>query len=112
PDAGDGLQQGGEGGGRVVGGGTGTADAAGHEDGAGQDRGRLGQQLVGVEAGHWLRDLVLPDAGQQGVERDLPGDVATVPALVVEVVRVPLTEDVVRPAVDRVAVVVGAHVQG
>ena len=53
----------------------------------------------------------LVHAVEQGVERDLADDVAAIAALVVDVVRVPFAEDVVGPAVDRMAVIVGPHVQ-
>src|SRR5207253_2107736 len=52
------------------------------------------------------------DAVVEGVQQDGPDDVAAVAGLAVEVVRVPLAEDVVGPAVDGVAVVVGPRVQG
>jgi len=66
-----------------------AADAGGHQDGAGENGGRLEKQLAPVALAGLL------DAGKQGVEGDLARDVTAVAALVVEVVRVPFTKDVV-----------------
>src|SRR5262249_38055777 len=106
--AGDVWYQLGKGGGRVVRVGPGAADAGGHEQGAGQCRRRL-------EQGIFARQAAPPhpaNAAGQGSKTDLPDDVAAETSLVVDVVRVPFAEEVVRPLVGRMAVVVGARVEG
>ena len=78
----------------------------GHQHRAGQDGRRL------VKRSSRSSGRAVCDAVEQGVQRDLADDVAAIAALVVEMMRVPFAEDVIRPAIDRMAVVVGAHVNG
>ena len=104
--AGDARQERGQRGGGVVRRRPPTAHARRHEDGAGQHGGALEEAFVGGQHGGVF------DAVHEGVEGDLANDVAAKPAAVVDLVRVPLAEDVVGPAVDRMAVVVGAEIDG
>ena len=92
--------------GRIVRLGPAAADAGAHEDRAGQDgRGfphplRPRRRLVPV----YLRD--------KRIEHDLTDDVAPVAPLVVDEVRIPFAEAVVRPFLGGVVEVVGANVEG
>ncbi len=106
PVAGDAGQEHGQGRGGVMRGRAGAADPGGHEDRPGQHGGGLAQPLAAVQG------TVLLHGVEEGVERDLADHVAAVTPVAVEVVRVPLAEDVVGPAVDGMAVVVGAQVHG
>ncbi len=87
-----------------------AGDADRHQDRTRQHGRGLGQPLRARSAP--ARRLGGIDPVEQAVESDLADHVAPIATAVVQVMRVPFAEDVIGPAVDRMAVVVGADVNG
>src|SRR5262249_47724155 len=83
-----------------------AADSHSHEHRPSQHRGGFGQCLRANE-----RPRIL-DAFEQGVKGYLANDVAAISALLVQVMRVPFTENVVWPPVGGMSVIVGARIEG
>ncbi len=83
-----------------------AADAAAHQNRSCQDRRRLFDQFFG----DLLRSCILGHTGQQRVERHLANHESIVVAVQVDMVRIPLAKNVIRPAVNRMIKVVSSRI--
>ena len=94
-----------------------ASTAAPSSNNSARQRGRSGEpsRTCGCRSArgtYWRQRLRCVDALQQRIERDLAHDITTEAALVVQMMRIPLAEDVIGPAIDGMAMIVGPQIDG